>query len=116
MRADSRDGAPRRRSPLRQQRPDRSGERRHGDRPGFVARQAGERERRTPTMPATDAARLGAVRASTSQSHHAISSATDDDVSAMSSGSVIGVACRYSTFGFEREHRGAGDAGRSAIR
>src|SRR5262245_50713813 len=33
-------------------------------------------------------------------SHHAISSATAVIVSAISSGSVIGVDCRYSTFGF----------------
>ena len=66
------------------------------DRPGFVACQA-----RASASAVSDKMRLSAVdaRVMLPSTGYSLSARLADSVSASSSGSVIGVACRYSTFG-----------------
>ena len=75
-------------------------QRREGDRPRFVAGEAGEREHPADRQVGRGLRPCRGYSPTAVARHHTSSIATASVVSASSSGSVIGVACRYSTFGF----------------
>ena len=79
--------------------PGRRDERADRDRPGFIAGHAGEDERPADEGRRQDAARIRPFEP-ISCSQCASSRAIDATLSAMRSGSVIGVDCRYRTLGF----------------